>query len=887
MAKAGIFSKNHVRTLTVALVIACFLFYPAPFAGVAAAAGADVSVLDVEFNLYNYEAKVTFSSPVDATGAVYYNFELRNWPINWDIQNFSNGFADKRKADTEGRVWIFTMIDKSGLGLPGTSYEGGDLYYRIGLDDTVAGASGIRDVRDNTLLPRYNITIPKAKIFNDSGGEQDFKGYENHFVPRRLEAEALTVEQGALTRPAAFAGWRSVYWVKPAPGATSLGVSVTVATGLSAAFKQDGASKTASINGRVYSASFGLNNGKAMSEIEITVSDGKSARSYFLDVCGQDPQGHNVVADYYDMLPYPSTKKATRALVDQITGGYAITPQRIDFVANYLAGSQKNYRELIGPVKALNPNWHSLHYHLAIWNGEADIIINNAWSKAEWLYLTNELFQQDPHIFMYAVHKNTGRTSWLRDYTWGAYLMNISNENYYQLLLNNLDYQCSSTGYDSIFLDSFALGTVYSFTGFNYINYGAGNDVPYQFTGYANPQLGGLTWLQASEEFISRLNKDLNRRGIWLLPNHGNMMTSWDPLDYALTNGGMLEAVPMRPDNSPEMGSYYYLYDWVQSMSRTMYLTQKDRVIILQPYLPEINDLKYRLFVLGEYLLVKGNHTYLNLCVGGQSQASWYPEYEIDLGAPTQTHQIPDTLFTPWKESIDKALLNYKEGELFIRRFEKGLVILNPHKSAQPYNVPGDKPYQAAVISGGGTVPETGLGDLAYSLSWVNAPSGARNIPAESALILRFEQPLVTYTGAIRYQESSIRALVTLCDSDGDAAATEYTNVDGTYTLTIPAPQEGARYTLIVTKPGYLSYTIRNLSLAGSTVMETVDIHQLAGDVNGDGIINAVDLAQLLSEFNRDPLNFKEADIDGNGVVNATDLTYLLAGFNKRNVIQN
>jgi hypothetical protein len=59
----------------------------------------------------------------------------------------------------------------------------------------------------------------------------------------------------------------------------------------------------------------------------------------------------------------------------------------------------------------------------------------------------------------------------------------------------------------------------------------------------------------------------------------------------------------------------------------------------------------------------------------------------------------------------------------------------------------------------------------------------------------------------------------------------------------------------------------------------------LAGDVNGDGIVNAVDLVQLLSEFNRVPLNYEYADINGDGIVNAVDLTYLLAGFNKRSVV--
>ena len=91
----------------------------------------------------------------------------------------------------------------------------------------------------------------------------------------------------------------------------------------------------------------------------------------------------------------------------------------------------------------------------------------------------------------------------------------------------------------------------------------------------------------------------------------------------------------------------------------------------------------------------------------------------------------------------------------------------------------------------------------------------------------------------------------------------------------------------LITKPGYLSYTITNLTLEEIEENTRQDITPLAGDVNGDGIINAVDLAQLLSEFNREPAVFKDADIDGNGMVNATDLTYLLAGFNKRNVIVN
>ena len=64
-----------------------------------------------------------------------------------------------------------------------------------------------------------------------------------------------------------------------------------------------------------------------------------------------------------------------------------------------------------------------------------------------------------------------------------------------------------------------------------------------------------------------------------------------------------------------------------------------------------------------------------------------------------------------------------------------------------------------------------------------------------------------------------------------------------------------------------------------------MDITQLAGDVNGDGFVNAVDLTLFLSEFAGAPTTYPYADIDGNGSVNAVDLTYLLAGFGKTNVV--
>jgi hypothetical protein len=130
-------------------------------------------------------------------------------------------------------------------------------------------------------------------------------------------------------------------------------------------------------------------------------------------------------------------------------------------------------------------------------------------------------------------------------------------------------------------------------------------------------------------------------------------------------------------------------------------------------------------------------------------------------------------------------------------------------------------------------------------------------------------------------------ATITLSSSDSiqissTTTFTATTTSDGTYTLDAPA---GTGYTLAVSKPGYLSYTIENFILKEGEDLPTIDLKSLAGDINGDGVINAEDLTYMLSEFNKKPVNWKYADITDSGIINAVDLTYLLAGFNKRNVV--
>ena len=60
-------------------------------------------------------------------------------------------------------------------------------------------------------------------------------------------------------------------------------------------------------------------------------------------------------------------------------------------------------------------------------------------------------------------------------------------------------------------------------------------------------------------------------------------------------------------------------------------------------------------------------------------------------------------------------------------------------------------------------------------------------------------------------------------------------------------------------------------------------LYRLFGDASGDGVVDATDLGQLRSTFNRnntDPLYLWYLDADGSGAVDASDLGQFRARFN-------
>ena len=106
--------------------------------------------------------------------------------------------------------------------------------------------------------------------------------------------------------------------------------------------------------------------------------------------------------------------------------------------------------------------------------------------------------------------------------------------------------------------------------------------------------------------------------------------------------------------------------------------------------------------------------------------------------------------------------------------------------------------------------------------------------------------------------------------------------------FTIPDVAAG-NYDLVVTKPGHLKYTVKNVTVGNAPLDLTAHTNSairaitlLCGDIDGNGFINSTDLGIILKGQNYGKSTAtagdKAADLDGNGFINSTDLGIVLQG---------
>ncbi len=179
-------------------------------------------------------------------------------------------------------------------------------------------------------------------------------------------------------------------------------------------------------------------------------------------------------------------------------------------------------------------------------------------------------------------------------------------------------------------------------------------------------------------------------------------------LDF--TDGGIWEIFAYNTST----GEYYGQKSWENVMKLANYYCDKKLISIVSKKKGLTEDVGTRLFIHASYLLVhnKNVRLYISDLNYSTKEILYYPEYMVDMGNPGGDY--------------------YKSDGLFLRKFENGLVIVNPSEnSTLTYSL--DKQYKKIEPSGGGKINSSAdwNGKVYYTLV-----SGEIKLEPQRAVIL-------------------------------------------------------------------------------------------------------------------------------------------------------
>jgi hypothetical protein len=364
--------------------------------------------------------------------------------------------------------------------------------------------------------------------------------------------------------------------------------------------------------------------------------------------------------------PFPDTSTRIAVLTDQLPG--AMSEAQVRFAATHYVGTQKLTLNLSRPLRAINPRFLVLHYHLAMWQSAPNVLFitdDNTWA--------NDYPSVNAHESWFWHNRERQRVTSNND---GKLLMNVSDPGFRQHWRDSLIRQVENGDYDAVFLDSASPALLQG-------EARAPADPRLFADGVRTntfEELGGKSWIAAWEDWIANLNRALSAKGIPLIPNVGGLVTTWDNTNYSLTAGVFSEGF-LDPGFTTE--------DWRAAADQTLALVRGNKIVILQNYLPSANDVARRRFLLASYLLVKGGRTYVVYLASDSLE--WYPEWDLDLGA-AQTSAV----------TIDDLSWN----GIYRRDFDKGVVLVNPGTSA--VRVTLEATFNRIEPVGGGAVSRDG-----------------------------------------------------------------------------------------------------------------------------------------------------------------------------------
>jgi hypothetical protein len=387
---------------------------------------------------------------------------------------------------------------------------------------------------------------------------------------------------------------------------------------------------------------------------------------------------------------FPDTTAILAILSDQLPN---MTVQQMQFAAAHYVGSQKLVLAATQALRALNPNFVVLHYHLAMWQSAPSVSF-----ITDGLHWSNDYPDVTTHESWFWHNASGGRVASSSD---GKLLMNVSDSGFAAYWADSIAQQTAAGEYDGVFLDSASPALLQGECSRDDSRLAGTAARDQTFT-----ELGGKTWIAAWDTWIAGLDSSLAAKGMPLIPNTSAFTTTWDNSDYSRTAGIFSEGFA-------DPG--FSVADWKVSTNQLMAIAAAGKIVIEQNYLASASDVQRRLYYLANHLLVKWNRTYLFYFA--DNTLEWYPEWQSDLGAPLAKPTNVDAL--AWQG-------------VYRRDFAKGSVLVNPGTSAVTVTLAA--PMRQIAPQGGGAIPADGV--LATSLGTTSVTSLSL-APGSGAILLK------------------------------------------------------------------------------------------------------------------------------------------------------
>ena len=404
----------------------------------------------------------------------------------------------------------------------------------------------------------------------------------------------------------------------------------------------------------------------------------------------------------------PSSLDRVQVFADQLLPN-AMTNEQAQWCAENLCGTQKIFKWQAAEFRQYNPDFVALGYHLGVGAGDIGNVCGgptegSGWDEdADWPYVD----RHDDWFTTLTGSTQPGGRVLQQDWNW--YFADPASP-WQEYLADNLLQTLGENHFDGWFIDSCSEPW---------------NTDPAQWWPDGETMFGWYT--PRLNEMLKTVTTTAHAHPLspYIIPNAGAYITTLSDIKY-YGSSWACDGIMIENYGRWSPGNQFAKADWLLELDRVIDHEQHGLAVIMQAGI-DVSNTDDRLFMLATYLLVRGEHTYINWLGEGEDSSigQWYPEWDLESGV--LPFGQPDTTVP------DNMAALYDDG-LYKRHFSAGWVLVNVDDIAATWDAGPWGMWEALSVSGGGNINTDG--SINGTATWT-VVTNEQTIQPGTALIVR------------------------------------------------------------------------------------------------------------------------------------------------------